>query len=139
MTRGVYSTGSDRSISGLGAGTYYGWAYSDGATNSDGYAPNNKKGLDSFSDNCPGMTVVVPYSSTWGLAEGCPSVGIYVTPGSYANFQVRRVSANNCEARKYVTQAGQENGDGMKGDVLQMGYWTFSGGGPNWSSGWPAV
>ena len=133
VTRGVYSTGSDRSISGLGAGTYYGWAYTDG------YAPNNKKGLDSFSDNCPGMTVVVPYSSTWGLAEGCPAVGIYVTPSSYANFQVRRTGTDSCQARRIISQAGQDGGAGIAGTVLELAGWTFSGGGGNWSpTGWPA-
>lgn len=64
VNRGVYSTGSDRSASGLGTGTYRPWVYSAGTTNSDGYAPNDKPGPDSYTDSCASVTVYIPVPAT---------------------------------------------------------------------------
>lgn len=38
---------------------------------------------------------------------GCPTVNVYITPSSPWNWQVRRYSTTQCQARLIVTAAGQ--------------------------------
>lgn len=105
---------------------YYGFQARAYTYASDGYNDDTNW---SGTDTC-GITLTdPPFSpSGWGsTAPGCPSLGIYITPGDPITWAVRRATVTGCQLRWTVTEAG-ETWDRPVGTVVGTGSYTIGSG-----------
>ncbi|WP_028051076.1 hypothetical protein [Cellulomonas sp. URHD0024] len=65
----------------------------------------------------------MPFTPTgWGDNDGCPAIGVYITPGSASNWLVRHSAVNTCLLKWYVTAAGADEPNGIyENDVTATG------------------
>jgi len=115
--------GGPQGYSGLGAGTYVGYARN---VSDDDHGNVYYSGWDA----CPARTIEVPFTPTdWGKsAPGCYALGVYVTPTSPATWQIRRSAVSTCLVRWVLTYAGANGIDTFEGDVVAGGTYTIGSG-----------
>ncbi|XBH23012.1 hypothetical protein V5R04_07315 [Jonesiaceae bacterium BS-20] len=121
----VYAT-SSKYYSGLGAGTYYGYARS-----TDGYNYSGWTG-------CAGRTIAPAFRpSGWGgSAPGCPVPLWYVHPGSPNTWQVRRSTVTTCNMRVVLTKHGSDVQNKPVGTVTDMHQYVLGSGAAGWTKLW---
>ncbi|MGV8979188.1 MAG: prepilin-type N-terminal cleavage/methylation domain-containing protein [Cellulomonas sp.] len=113
--------GSPRAYSGLGAGSYVGYARTSA---SDGF-----NSAWSGWDACPTKTVTDPYPSAWGSsAPGCPKPALYIPATAPSNWQIRRSSATGCQLKWFLTSYGANGFSTFVGDVIDTGSYVIDSG-----------